>query len=91
MSTKEKDTKKGTEVIPSKPAGSLLSFDEFDSFFDDFLSRRWPRLLDWNFPTGFPARFEREFPKVDIIDHDNEVEFMLLYPALKRRSGCNNQ
>ena len=52
MSSKEKDTKKSTEVVPSAPAGSLLSFDEFDNFFDDFLSRRWPRLLDWNFPTG---------------------------------------
>ena len=32
MSTKEQDTKKSTEVIPGSPAGSLLSFDEFDSF-----------------------------------------------------------
>ena len=70
MSTKEKDTKKSTEVIPSAPAGSLFSFDEFDNFFDDFLSRRWHRLLDFNFPTGF----DRGFPKVDIIDHDNEIE-----------------
>ena len=53
MSTKEKDTKKSTEVIPSVPVGSLLSFDEFDNFFDDFLSRRWPRLLDFNFSAVF--------------------------------------
>jgi len=70
MSAKEKDTKKSTEVIPSTPVGNLLSFDEFDNFFDGFLLRRWPRLLDWNFPAGF----DRGFPKVNIIDHDKEVE-----------------
>jgi hypothetical protein len=32
MDTKEQDTKKTTEVIPGSPTGSLLSFDEFDSF-----------------------------------------------------------
>ena len=90
MSTKEKDTKKSTEVIPSAPAGSLLSFDEFDNFFDDFLSRRWPRLLDWNFPTGF----ERGFPKVDIIDHDNEIEVQAALPGVKKEDldvTINNQ
>ncbi|MGZ8919304.1 MAG: Hsp20/alpha crystallin family protein [Methylobacter sp.] len=79
MSTKEQDTKKSTEVRPISPAGSLLSFDEFDSFFDDFLSRRWPRLLDLNFPTAF----EKGFPKVDIIDHDNEIEVQAALPGVK--------
>ena len=80
MSTNEQDTKKSTEVMPSAPAGSLLSFDEFDGFFDDFLSRRWPRLMDWNFPAGF----ERGFPKVDIIDHDNEIEVQAALPGIKK-------
>ncbi|MGZ8191886.1 MAG: Hsp20/alpha crystallin family protein [Methylobacter sp.] len=80
MSSKEKDTKKNTEVITSAPAGGLLSFDEFDNFFDDFLSRRWPRLLDWNFPAGL----ERGLPKVDIIDHDNEVEVQAALPGVKK-------
>jgi HSP20 family protein len=89
MSTKEED-KKSTEVIPSTPTGSLLSFDEFDNFFDDFLSRRWPRLLDWNFPTGF----DRGFPKVDIIDHDNEIEVQAALPGVKKEDlnvSINNQ
>jgi hypothetical protein len=33
MSNKEKDAKKGTEVIPGSTSGSLFSFDEFDRFF----------------------------------------------------------
>lgn len=90
MKNNEKDTKKGTEVIPSAPAGNLLSFDEFDSFFDDFLSRRWPRLMDWNFPTGF----EKGFPKVDIIDHANEIEVQAALPGVKKEDldvSINNQ
>jgi len=46
MSTNGNELKKGTEVIPRSSTGSLFSFDEFDNFFDEFLSRRWPRLLD---------------------------------------------
>jgi HSP20 family protein len=90
MSNKEKDTKKSTEVIPSTAAGSLLSFDEFDNFFDDFLSRRWPRLLDWNVPAGF----DRGFPKIDIIDHDKEIEVQAALPGVKKEDldvTINNQ
>jgi HSP20 family protein len=90
MSTNEKETKESTEGIPSRPAGSLLSFDEFDSFFDDFLSRRWPRLLDWNFPAGF----DRGFPKIDILDHDNEIEVQAALPGIKKEDldvTINNQ
>ncbi|MDD5323198.1 MAG: Hsp20/alpha crystallin family protein [Methylococcales bacterium] len=90
MSTNEKDTKGSTDVIPSRPAGSLLSFDEFDNFFDDFLSRRWSRLLDWNFPAGFDSGF----PKVDILDHDNEIEVQAALPGIKKEDldvTINNQ
>ena len=80
MKSSEKDTKKCSELIPSSPVGGLVSFDEFDNLFDDFLSRRWPRLLDWNLPTGL----ESKLPKVDIIDHDNEVEVHAALPGVKK-------
>jgi HSP20 family protein len=76
----EKKPKKDLEVIPRQTSGNLVSFDEFDSFFDDFLSRRWPRLLDWNFPGGL----EREFPKVDIVDHNNEIEVHAAVPGFNK-------
>jgi len=79
MSTNEKSTKKSTDVA-SQAGGGLLSLDEFDSFFDDFLSRRWPRLLDWN----LPSTLEKGFPKVDIIDHDNEIEVQAALPGVKK-------
>ena len=87
---KEKDTAKKNEVMPRTPSGSLLSFDEFDNFFDDFLSRRWPRLLDFNFPAGF----ERGLPKIDILDHENEIEVQAALPGIKKEDldvTINNQ
>lgn len=81
MSTKEMDTaKKGSELLPRTSFGDLMSFDEFDHFFDDFLSRRWPRLLDWNMPT----LAEAGFPRVDILDHDNDVEVQAALPGVKK-------
>jgi HSP20 family protein len=90
MSKKEVDTKKGSELLPKTSLGDLLSFDEFDNFFDNFLSRRWPRLLDWNIPSGI----ERGFPKVDIIDHDKVVEVQAALPGVKKEDldvTINNQ
>ena len=69
---------------------TIETFDEFDSFFDDFLSRRWPRLLDWNFPAGF----DRGFPKIDNLDHDNEIEVQAALPGIKKEDldvTINNQ
>lgn len=81
MSDKEIDTtKKDSELLPKTSRGGLMSFDEFDNFFDDFLSRRWPRLLDWNMQT-IP---EISFPKVDIIDHDDSIEVHAALPGVKK-------
>ncbi|MGR8933408.1 MAG: Hsp20/alpha crystallin family protein [Gammaproteobacteria bacterium] len=80
MSNNEKKTKKSTEVIPRAAPGNLISSDEFDSFFDDFLTRRWPRLFDWGLP-AFPADLEKSFPKVDILDHENDIEVQAALPG----------
>ncbi len=93
MSSKEVDTtKKSSELIPKTSLGGLMSFDEFDNFFDDFLSRRWPRLLDWNMPAlNLP---ELNFPKVDILDHDNDIEVQAALPGVKKEDldvSINNQ
>jgi HSP20 family protein len=78
---KKMDTsRKGSELMPKSPLGGLMSFDEFDNFFDDFLSRRWPRLLDWNMPT----LSETGFPRVDILDHDNDIEVQAALPGVKK-------
>lgn len=73
MSNKTKDV----EIKPKSSSGDLISFDEFDSLFDNFLSQRWPRFLDWNYHS---STLGKEFPKIDIIDHDNEVEVQAELP-----------
>jgi HSP20 family protein len=82
MSDKKQEVKKGAELLPRSSLGGLLSFDEFDHFFDDFLSRRWPRLLDWNSPTFSEANF----PRVDIEDHDNIIEVQAALPGIKKEN-----
>lgn len=83
MADQNKDirtSKEGSELMPKSPLGGLMSFDEFDNFFDDFLSRRWPRLLDWNMPN----LSEAGFPRVDILDHDNDIEVQAALPGVKK-------
>ena len=80
MSANKKESKKKTEIIPRSPTGALFSFDEFDDFFDEFLKRRWPRLLDW----GSPGALDRSFPKVDILDCDNAIEVQATLPGVNK-------
>jgi len=72
MNAKNKEAKESTEVTATRPeTASLLSFDEFDHFFDDFLSRRWQRLADWNLS---PVIQDKGIPKVDIVDYPDKIE-----------------
>ncbi|MCK9607090.1 MAG: Hsp20/alpha crystallin family protein [Methylomonas sp.] len=90
MSTTEKEIKKSTELSPSSLSGGLFSLNERDNFFDDFLLRKWPRLLDWNFSAGF----EKAAPKVDILDHDAEIEVQAALPGVGKDNldvTINNQ
>lgn len=78
MSKKEIGT--STESSPLSSKTGALSFDDFDHFFNDFLSNRWPRLLDWNTPNLSPT----SFPRVDIIDHDQSIEVQAALPGVKK-------
>lgn len=91
MAKQEKDSKK-SEVATAQSSGGLMSSDELDHLFDDFLSRRWPRLFDWNFPSM--GALEKSFPKVDIIDHETELEVQAALPGVKKEDldiSINNQ
>jgi hypothetical protein len=65
MENNVKDIKKSDSTPTASSKGGLMSFDDFDNYFDDFLSRRWPRLIDWNFPSTSIEAMEKGFPKVD--------------------------
>jgi HSP20 family protein len=92
MNNNVKEMKKHKDVAHVSKVGDLISFDDFDHFFDNFLTRRWPRLLDWNFPAM--DVMEKGFPKVDIIDHDKELEIQAALPGVKKEGldvTVNNQ
>jgi HSP20 family protein len=91
----------GMQRSPSMGRG-LMSFDELDNLFDDFLSRRWPRLFDWNLPTmgmergsgGRGMMMGRGVPKVDIVERDKEIEVQAELPGIKKEDldvSINNQ
>lgn len=80
MPAKEMETAKESELLPKTSHGGPRSFDELDNFFDDFLSRKWPRMLDWN-RANAP---ESGFPRVDILDRENDIEVQAALPGVKR-------
>jgi len=94
MKNKQIDTTKtGSELSPGTPASDLMSmsFDEFDHFFDNFLSRRWPRLTGLS---RMPGLSENALPRVDIVDHDNDIEVQAALPGVKKEDldvSINNQ
>ncbi len=45
--------KKKLDVVPRPSAESLFSIDDFDRFFDDLITRKWYRQLDWNMPATY--------------------------------------
>ena len=81
MNDVTKESKEGTNVTvtPRSGVGSLLSFDEFDNFFDDFLSRRWPRPL--LFGGSSPVISDKNFLKVDVLDYADRIEVQAALPA----------
>lgn len=83
MKNKEIDTtQKTTDLSHASTLGSLLSFDEMDSFFDDFLSRKWPRKPVWR----MAAIEEQNILKVDIIEHENDIEVQAALPGFKKEN-----
>jgi HSP20 family protein len=81
MNTQVNENKK-SEVVHAQSFSGLISPDELDQFFDDFLSRRWPRFFDWNYPSL--TALEKNLPKVDIIDHETELEIQAALPGVKK-------
>lgn len=81
MNAKNKELKESTEVLaPRSPFANLLSYNEFDNFFEDFLSRRWLLPLGENFST----LQGRGFPKVDVIDYDDKIEIQAALPGVNK-------
>lgn len=77
---KDKQNNEEKSVAPVTATGSLFSFNDLDHFFDDFFLRKWPRTFDGNHPVGF----EKGFLKVDILDHDKDIEVQAALPGVSK-------
>lgn len=83
----KKDKNKDIVNVTQKttPDGSnLVTFDDLDRWFDDFLSRRWLQPFGWKFPEWPEKDLSFNLPKVDILDHDHEIEIQAALPGVKK-------
>ncbi|MEW6133475.1 MAG: Hsp20/alpha crystallin family protein [Pseudomonadota bacterium] len=80
---------KGKEVAIRKeeakpaPARLLSPFEEMDRLFEGFFPRGWLRPMRWEWPSL--AEIERRFPKVDVIDRDNEIVVKAEVPGVDKK------
>lgn len=80
---------KGKEVAVKKeetkpvPARTLSPFEELDRLFESAFPRGWLRPMRWEWPSW--AEFERRFPKVDVIDRDNEIVVKAEVPGVDKK------
>lgn len=88
MAKKEdKESKETGKELQTQPArGQLLgSLEDFEHFFDEFLNRSgWMQPL---FRRGFPdfeSAFGNRWPKVDVIDRDNEIVVKAELPGVDK-------
>lgn len=82
MKASEHKVKKGSEAKPHQESGSLMSLNTIDHFFEDFLSRNWHRLTDWN----MPIVLETHLPRVDIVEHDHVIEVHAALPGARKEN-----
>jgi len=78
----ERDVKK---VVPDHV---LTPIEEMEHMFDDFFARRWVRPFDsyHSFWRDMPTPFiDRAFPRVDIINRDNELVLRAQVPGVDKK------
>jgi HSP20 family protein len=62
-------------------------FPELERAFDDFLSRRWPRLsgIEWPRLGEMSGLLERQAPSLDIVDGEKEVVVRAEIPGVDKK------
>jgi len=79
-------TEKGQEIQKAQPARALSPFEEMDRMFDQYFRRGWMRPWRFEWPS-FPeiSLPEMKVPKVDVIDHENEVVVKAEVPGVEKK------
>ena len=81
--TSKKEEQKG---LLRRSPGGLASFEDRERWFDDMVARRWMRPFKWGIPefSEFPSPFEGRYPKVDVIDRENEIVVRAELPGVAK-------
>lgn len=79
-----------TEALPPCPFKEhLFSFKDFDQYFDDFITRKWHRLLPWDMPSTYGNH-----PKINNINPANTLDIQNALPNVNKEYlevSANNQ
>jgi HSP20 family protein len=78
MNSDQKETKKDSEAALRPPIDSKKLSDELEKYFDDMLSRLWPSFME----EAASDEPDSDFPTVDIVDRDNEIEVRAALPGV---------
>lgn len=83
MAEKDKEVAIRKEEAKPVPARLLSPFEEMDRLFEGFFPRGWLRPMRWEWPSL--AEIERRFPKVDVIDRDDEIVVKAEVPGVDKK------
>jgi HSP20 family protein len=82
----KKKHKKAGELQKAEPVRTLTPFEEMDRWWESFMPHGWLRHFrsEWPFPGQWERPFETPMPKVDVIDHDEEVVVRAELPGVEK-------
>ncbi len=82
---KKDETTSSRDIQPASPSRAITgTFDEMEQWFEDFFPRGWMQPF---FRRGWPdleSPFGSKFPKVDVIDRDNDLLVRAELPGINK-------
>lgn len=83
----KEESKQKQEVQKVQPARTLSPFEEMERLFEGYFPRGWMHPSHWERPSWgeLAAPFEGKMPRVDIVEHDEEVIVKAELPGVDRK------
>jgi HSP20 family protein len=81
------NSENGKKGLQRHARGMMSPFEDMERWFGDFFPHGWMRPR-WEFPSlpGFESPFEGRFPKVDVINRDEEVLVRAELPGVSKEN-----
>jgi len=77
----------GSDISNIQPPHGLNVFDEMERMFENFSPKGWNRPFRSNLPlmNEMSTSLETNFPKVDVIDRDDEIIVKAMMPGVEKK------